>query len=557
MDKLSASSSSNCDWWQEDLPLKRFSLIKVEDQETTPHSSAATDWVLPPTPADSLARQVDDPQGRFSSIEMEEQVTNPHPSAATPCLPSPLPDDSVAHFQGPQEVYAHLLPAFANENITYEAHAVVPEIRIIQATPTSSCSFQSQTQNYAAPPLPLPYNQVTDYEFTPVAYNHHTNGPELQPAASTEERTLPPPGMTLYEYYRALVAAIKERDAAGAGNAGAQDVDFNRSDALNLTPTAPLHHRRYEHRDTDDGVTNFIQYQGQLAYHDNTTTQLSDAMQLIGAKRNADRATIARPWGLQRILTHTFVEQQAANLGVPVPFISDADIGTYCVSAGRTFDVIHSTFPPEWIDIRLLGNLELTAEELLTFFPNHLKWHDCIFRLVQNGWSPHDMANYINYTRGLVKPNDKRGNTVLKWLQAANQDILNEPKQGFKTRGKWSIVGFSPMNWVPYKTRTMPALTDYFLVDLSAHIDFERLPTGDGARLLTRAIIFALKNGHYNVKLSQVREYIRTNLLFTPLLPPMINGYLAGQHPDTVARKRAHALMEGEKRQRKQMANMQ
>jgi hypothetical protein len=62
---------------------------------------------------------------------------------------------------------------------------------------------------------------------------------------------------------------------------------------------------------------------------------------------------------------------------------------------------MRSIFPPFYVDLRLMGGIEVSAEELLTFFPYHLKWNDMAYRLAQNGWRPADMAKYINYSLAL------------------------------------------------------------------------------------------------------------------------------------------------------------
>jgi hypothetical protein len=82
-----------------------------------------------------------------------------------------------------------------------------------------------------------------------------------------------------------------------------------------------------------------------------------------------------------------------------MPFVGPSDVRLYCHNPRTPFNAIRSTFPPDYVDIRLLGNIEISAEELLTFFPGHLKWNDAIYRLTQNGWSHNDMVQYINYAR--------------------------------------------------------------------------------------------------------------------------------------------------------------
>ncbi|KAH7084317.1 hypothetical protein FB567DRAFT_629840 [Paraphoma chrysanthemicola] len=261
---------------------------------------------------------------------------------------------------------------------------------------------------------------------------------------------------------------------------------------------------------------------------------VTSASSLIGKARDNKKYAHARPWGLQRILTHRFVEQKAAMLGTQIPPITDADVHLYCYSPQSPYDIIHSAVAPVNVDIRLLGNIEISADEILAFFPHHLKWSDVVHRLAQNGASPNEMANYINHTRNLSKANGKRGNTILKWLQGADKVILRaEKKLGFRDRKPFRTTCFTAKDWVPYVHPRIKEMIDYFLVDLADGL--ARYPSGEGARSLTRAVRLAVARGDRYVKLSQIQEYIRRNLLIYPPLPSMHVQMMNGHHPDVVA----------------------
>ncbi|CAO2653661.1 Nn.00g030720.m01.CDS01 [Neocucurbitaria sp. VM-36] len=264
------------------------------------------------------------------------------------------------------------------------------------------------------------------------------------------------------------------------------------------------------------------------------------AAQLIGRHKAGRRWKNATPWGLKRILTQKFIEQQAITKRVPIPIMSDNDVRDYC-NFSALFDPVHSMFPPESLDIRLLGTIEISAEELLTFFPNHLKWHDAVYRLAQNSWSCSDMANYINYTRDLSSRVGKRGNTILKWLQAADQRILGLHHSGSTGRNKWKTTCFTAQSWAPYTRVRRPGLVDYHLVDLADGV--VRWPEGEGARLLTRAVRHAIVHGNRDVRLSQIQGYIRGHLLMFPLLKSMVAHMRDGKHPDVLANERSQGLL--------------
>tara|TARA_R110002003_G_scaffold105_1_gene8726 strand:- start:6311 stop:7363 length:1053 start_codon:yes stop_codon:yes gene_type:complete len=261
------------------------------------------------------------------------------------------------------------------------------------------------------------------------------------------------------------------------------------------------------------------------------------ASELIGKSRNNKNYAHARPWGLQGILTHCFVEAKAARLGTNMSVITDADVHLYCHSKDSPHHLIHSTVAPANVDVRLLGNIEISAEEILALFPQHLKWHDVVHRLAQNGWSPNDMANYINYTRNLSRADGKQGNAILKWLQAADKVILGrEKKSGFRDRKLFRTTCFTAKDWTPYEHHSLQGKIDYFLVDLADGL--VRFPSGEGARLLTRAVRLAVARADRYVKLSEVQQYIRENLLIFPSLPSLLGQVMAGQHPDVMASAR-------------------
>ncbi|KAJ4364596.1 hypothetical protein N0V83_009192 [Neocucurbitaria cava] len=264
------------------------------------------------------------------------------------------------------------------------------------------------------------------------------------------------------------------------------------------------------------------------------------AAQLISKRKFGLRLKRSIPWGVQRILTRTIVEQQAAIQRISVPLILDDGVRNYCHSSAP-FDPVYNTFPPASVDIRLLRPISITVEELLTFFPNHLKWHDAIYRLAQNGWSCGDMAKYINLSRGLLPKGARRGNTILKWLQAADKDILGLDRSGSTGRKSWKTTCFTVKGWTPYPNIRGPGVIDYRLVDLADGV--AQWPENQGARLLTRAVKHAIMHMNRDVRLSQIQGFIRENLLMIPSLNTMIKEVNNGKHPDVVANEWYRSLL--------------
>jgi hypothetical protein len=265
------------------------------------------------------------------------------------------------------------------------------------------------------------------------------------------------------------------------------------------------------------------------------------AADLIGQSRNNPTRQFARPRGVQRMLTYNFVVQKARRHGVSVPHITETDVRLYCHTGNSAHHPVRSTFPPPSIDLRLMDGIEITTEELLTFFPDHIKWHDFMFRLAQNGWQPVDMAKYINYSRGLAGPHDVNRNITSQWLRAADKVILGRQPGDAVERRPWKTTCFTTQGWTPHQGRVDVDPLDYFLIDLADGVS--NLPQGDGARLLTRAVRHAIAHGHDQVKLGQLKQYVRTNMLIFPLLPSMTLQMAQGQHPDTVAVQRFRSML--------------
>ncbi|ORY08805.1 hypothetical protein BCR34DRAFT_603326 [Clohesyomyces aquaticus] len=247
------------------------------------------------------------------------------------------------------------------------------------------------------------------------------------------------------------------------------------------------------------------------------------AAQLLRGKKGPNDRKTMLPWGMKRIKTLMALEYAATRAGVPIPFLPDAVVSAYFQTHKPKFiHQIRSFAAPPNVDVRILGKIRITAEEILTFLPNHLRVHDCIYRLAQNGWSPSDMANYINWARQCEGQDAMRYNTVLKMLQNADAAILGNARQGTKIRPRFKTVGFTAERWEMPAHHVIPCereLVDYFLVDLADGV--VNWPQGDGARILTHAIWFAVDNDFREVKLSQIHDFIREYGLGLPLLLKM------------------------------------
>jgi hypothetical protein len=232
------------------------------------------------------------------------------------------------------------------------------------------------------------------------------------------------------------------------------------------------------------------------------------------------------------MLTYNLAKSAARRLGIPTPPVSPSDVRLYCHNPRNPFNAVLSTFPPDYVNICLLNNIEITAEELLAFFPGYLKWYDAIYRLRQNGWSHSDMAQYVNYARGLNPPDHVNHFTTLHHIQAVDKVILLRGHSDTASRPAFRTTNFTAKGWVP-REKQDPKEIDYYLVDLADGV--VRYPEGDGARLITRAIKLAVARKDTHVRLSGIHQYIRANLLIFPMMSSMLQEMMLGRHADKIA----------------------
>ncbi|KAF2816859.1 uncharacterized protein BDZ99DRAFT_513131 [Mytilinidion resinicola] len=147
--------------------------------------------------------------------------------------------------------------------------------------------------------------------------------------------------------------------------------------------------------------------------------------------------------------------------------------------------------PPDTVNIHLLGNLEITAEELLTFFPLHTIWHNGINRLVQNGWSFDTISKFINWARNL-QPLPGRGRTsnALEMQVNRSDDRIHNGRRFGRgvARPEGRIDDLTTARWeIP--RRRIYTLQDYLLRDIIKGV--AHFPTEEGRRELTMVMEYA------------------------------------------------------------------
>jgi hypothetical protein len=173
------------------------------------------------------------------------------------------------------------------------------------------------------------------------------------------------------------------------------------------------------------------------------------------------------------------------------------------------------------VNITVLGNLKITVEELLTFFPAHTSWRDFAHRLQRNGWTATPITRMIYYTRGLTDTGLLKRNTIHKQIEVSDKAIdgvvynrknprpANQALVNVYTCGGWNndSRGKTGGNHI--------LLHDWYLLDCAKGVTIE--PAGLGRGLFTEALIHARANNN-NPHLSELNQYIRDHQLMTDLL---------------------------------------
>ncbi|KAF9693301.1 hypothetical protein EKO04_008630 [Ascochyta lentis] len=187
---------------------------------------------------------------------------------------------------------------------------------------------------------------------------------------------------------------------------------------------------------------------------------------------------------------------------------------------------LHSDAPSEQFNIGMLGDLQISIDELCAFFPLHYTWHGFMERLLGAEYSSSLTSRLITYYRGY---NDKiRGNAL---RQRVEQQKKNHPNKG---KDYAPTLDFSTGAWqvkIGNRKTSDCVHDDWNVVDLANGV--LRLPTGESRRHLTMAIEHAQAEGNTGLMASELPSYINTYDIGKEL--PDMSSY--NQHPDVTARE--------------------
>lgn len=200
---------------------------------------------------------------------------------------------------------------------------------------------------------------------------------------------------------------------------------------------------------------------------------------------------------------------------------------------------------PPVVDIQLLDGIELSAEELLTFFPNHYLWLDFLHRLDEAGWTQSEIADFVNIARELRAPQLMLAKFIKYPLKLARKFFHKSVNGVTRCPRNRLVTDFTAQHWRQPTTHLTDNerhnLIDYPVWELSRGVHISRFPSGPEARILTFVIHEVRENNKRKLLLSQVVAYARDHGIGRNLSPINANG-----NPDRIARTRHVILFVGD-----------
>lgn len=187
-------------------------------------------------------------------------------------------------------------------------------------------------------------------------------------------------------------------------------------------------------------------------------------------------------------------------------------LATYLINQNaRAFCPFRSVATPNYVNITLLKDVELTLVELLSYFPNHFLWRKGGDRLVRAGFTGSEIANFINWSRALEGDACKLSGSI-------NENIKYEAGT---SGGRKRILIERDNGVMPYTAEDWKAppgdATEYPLMGLTHGL--KHMPEGADAGPLTSLIKWCREHKQYRVLLSEVPELLREQNI-EPLIEP-------------------------------------
>lgn len=168
-------------------------------------------------------------------------------------------------------------------------------------------------------------------------------------------------------------------------------------------------------------------------------------------------------------------------------------------------------------------HVAITAEEILTFFPNHTIWHLCTNRLINNGWTRNGVVAYKNYARSLTGEQGFLPTTFAGQITTADKAIYGKhQKKGESVRTP--VDDLTPSWWASNPNSAPQNKVDYELAALAKGV--VNWPQGPGRGPLTDCVEYACQQAEVVAfRISDVDEMTR-DMDFNTIHAP--SGHLDG-----------------------------
>ncbi|KAF2101431.1 hypothetical protein NA57DRAFT_53398 [Rhizodiscina lignyota] len=151
-----------------------------------------------------------------------------------------------------------------------------------------------------------------------------------------------------------------------------------------------------------------------------------------------------------------------------------------------------------------LLNIDISAEEYLTFFPLHYRWRQGLRRLIRNGWDQNSIVGYINWSRNLIGRDQAIDcNTLVKQIGSADEEEWGRKWTKATRPRDRAQLNLKPDSWTIANRRVEDVLLRTLVVGVV------RFPTGAGEGALTRAVRYAVEHPEEAIMLSGVNNLIR------------------------------------------------
>ncbi|KAF2818852.1 hypothetical protein CC86DRAFT_432582 [Ophiobolus disseminans] len=206
----------------------------------------------------------------------------------------------------------------------------------------------------------------------------------------------------------------------------------------------------------------------------------------------------------------------------------------------REFCPFRSMAPPVNVNIALLGDVEFTLQELLSYFPSHYMWPKGANRLVRSGMIAGDITNMINMVRQLSGDAAKNSSTIRSSITNASAKA-SEGSNGSMSRDEQEseVHSYTAETW----THDNPDLVDYPILGLMHGL--LELPQGVDAGPLTQLIVWCRETARYDVLLSAVPDVLQEAGI-SSLIEPGEGGCpdkeVLGRHVEALKKDRQRVL---------------